>query len=68
MRTDNVVRFEAMDALITILGVTDAERFINLVKRDALDYCEWQQGLRNEKNNNRTPAYAMGNKIQQRKS
>jgi len=45
MRTDNVVRVEAMDALIATLGAVDAERFITLVKRDAFDYTEWQRKL-----------------------
>ncbi len=34
MRTDNVVRIEAMSALIAALGAVDAERFISMVKRD----------------------------------
>jgi len=45
MRTDNVVRLEAMDALITTLGAVDAERFISMVKRDTFDYTEWQRKL-----------------------
>ena len=45
MRTDNVVRVEAMSALIAALGAVDAERFISMVKRDTFDYTEWQQTL-----------------------
>jgi len=45
MRTDNIVRVEAMDALITALGALDAERFISMVKRDTFDYTEWQEKL-----------------------
>ena len=45
MRTDNIVRVEAMDALITALGAVDAERFICMVKRDTFDYTVWQQKL-----------------------
>jgi hypothetical protein len=45
MRTDNVVRVEAMDALVATLGAVDAERFISLVKRDTFDYTEWQRKL-----------------------
>ena len=45
MRTDNVVRLEAMNALITTLGAVDAERFISMVKRDTFDYTEWQRKL-----------------------
>ena len=43
MRTDNVVRKEAMGLLITALGAVDAERFISMVKRDTFDYTEWQR-------------------------
>ena len=45
MRTDNVVRVEAMNILITTLGAVDAERFISMVKRDTFDYTEWQRNL-----------------------
>ena len=45
MRTDNIVRVEAMSALIAALGAVDAERFISMVKRDTFDYTEWQQKL-----------------------
>jgi len=49
MRTDNVVRLEAMDALIATLGPVDAERFISMVKRDTFDYTEWQRTLWSDK-------------------
>jgi len=45
MRTDSVLRMEAMDALLSALGSVDAERFICMVKRDTFDYTEWQRGL-----------------------
>jgi hypothetical protein len=45
MRPDNVVRVEAMDALVSSLGTVDAERFITLVKKDSFDYTEWQRKL-----------------------
>ena len=45
MRTDNVLRLEAMNALLTALGSVDAERFISMIKRDTFDYTEWQQNL-----------------------
>ncbi len=45
MKTDNVVRLEAMNALITTLGAVDAERFVVMVKRDTFDYTEWQRHL-----------------------
>jgi len=45
MRTDNVIRLEAMDALLSTLGAVDAERFISMIKRDTFDYTEWQRKL-----------------------
>jgi len=49
MRTDSVVRLEAMDALIAALGEVDAERFISMIKRDTFDYTEWRRGQWNDK-------------------
>lgn len=43
MKTDTVVRVEAMDALIAALGEVDAERFISMVSRDKFDYTEWRR-------------------------
>lgn len=45
MRTDNVLRREATEALIYALGEVDAERFIAMIKRDKFDYTEWQRDL-----------------------
>ena len=45
MRTDNIVRVEAMNVLINALGSVDAERFISMVKRDTFDYTKWHQKL-----------------------
>jgi len=45
MRTDNVLRVDAMNALLENLGSVDAERFISMVKRDTFDYTEWQKKL-----------------------
>jgi len=49
MKTDNIVRLEAMDILVATLGSLDAERFICMVKRDTFDYTEWQRNLWNDK-------------------
>ena len=49
MRTDNIVRLDAMDALISKLGEVDTERFIVMVKRDTFDYTEWQRNLWRDK-------------------
>jgi hypothetical protein len=43
MKTDAVIRAEAMDALIAALGEVDAERFISMVSRDKFDYTEWRR-------------------------
>jgi len=48
IRTDNVLRFEAMDLLMRAFGEVDAERFISMVKRDTFDYTEWRRGLWND--------------------
>ena len=34
MKTDNVVRVEAINILLTNLGEVDTERFISMIKRD----------------------------------
>ena len=48
MRTDSVVRLEAMDVLLATLGPVDAERFISMVKRDIFDYTEWRRDQWND--------------------
>ena len=40
MRTDNALRYEAMDVLMKTFGAVDAERFISMIKRDTFDYTE----------------------------
>ena len=49
MKSDNIVRLEAMDSLIATLGTVDAERFISMLKRDTFDYTEWQRKLWSDK-------------------
>ena len=49
MKTDSVIRLEAMDALLDALGSIDTERFICMIKRDTFDYTEWRRGLWNDK-------------------
>ena len=49
MRTDTIVRLDAMNALISNLGEVDTERFIVMVKRDTFDYTEWQRNLWSDK-------------------
>jgi hypothetical protein len=45
MRTDNTVRVDAINILLTNLGELDTERFISMIKRDNFDYTEWRRGL-----------------------
>ena len=49
MRSDTMVRLDAMNALLSNLGEVDAERFIVMVKRDTFDYTEWQRNLWKDK-------------------
>jgi hypothetical protein len=48
MRTDNVLRVEAMDVLMRTLGMVDVERFISMIKRDTFDYTEWRRDQWND--------------------
>jgi len=43
MRTDSVLRYEAMELLLKAFGMVDAERFICMIKRDNFDYTEWRR-------------------------
>ncbi|MCL2089558.1 MAG: hypothetical protein FWH14_08750 [Oscillospiraceae bacterium] len=45
MRTDNIVRVDAINVLLSNLGEVDTERFICMIKRDAFDYTEWRRNL-----------------------
>ena len=45
MRTDNILRIDAMHLLLRELGEVETERFIYLIKREQFDYTEWQRGL-----------------------
>ena len=48
MRTDSVLRYEAMGILLQTFGMVDTERFIAMIKRDTFDYTEWRRGLWND--------------------
>jgi len=41
-RTAAVIRLAGMSALIDVLGLVEAERFIAAVSRDRFDYTEWR--------------------------
>ena len=45
MRTDNVVRVDAINVLLANLGEIDTERFISMIKRENFDYTEWRREL-----------------------
>jgi hypothetical protein len=45
MRSDIVLRTEAMTVLLDVFGAIDAERFISMIKQDSFDYTEWQRDL-----------------------
>jgi hypothetical protein len=45
LKSETVLRLEAMNVLVEKLGLVDAERFIDFVKRDKFDYTEWQRNL-----------------------
>jgi len=49
MRTDRVLRTDAMNLLVKGLGEVEAERFIYLMKREDFDYTEWQRDLWKDK-------------------
>ena len=48
MRTDNILRVDAINLLIKGLGEVEAERFISLIKRENFNYTEWQRDLWND--------------------
>ena len=48
MRTDNALRYEAMELLMQKFGAVDAERFISMLKRDTFDYTEWRRDQWND--------------------
>jgi hypothetical protein len=49
MRTDTVLKVEAMDLLIKTFGVLETERFITSIKSGNFDYTEWHKELWKDK-------------------
>ena len=49
MRTDTVIKIEAMDLLIKTFGIIETERFITSIKSNNFDYTEWQKELWKDK-------------------
>ena len=49
MKSENALRWEAMEILRKNLGLIDSERFIDIIKRDKFDYTEWRRNLWKDK-------------------
>jgi hypothetical protein len=45
MRTETVLKAEAIDLLLKTFGVLEAERFITSIKDNNFDYTEWHRNL-----------------------
>ncbi len=43
MKTEAEIRKKGMQALISALGLVEAERFLAAVSRDKFDYTEWRR-------------------------
>ncbi len=43
MKTDSEIRIEGMQALISTLGLVEAERFVLIMTRDRFDSTQWRQ-------------------------
>ena len=43
MKTEAEIRIAGMQALISALGLVEAERFLAAVSRDKFDYTEWRR-------------------------
>ncbi|GHU48086.1 hypothetical protein FACS1894200_04510 [Spirochaetia bacterium] len=49
MRTETVLKVEAIDLLIKTFGVLETERFITSIKSNNFDYTEWHKNLWEDK-------------------
>ncbi|KZX11488.1 hypothetical protein [Methanobrevibacter filiformis] len=49
MKNETILRIEAMDILVKKLGIVDAERFIDIIKKDNFNYTEWRKNLWKDK-------------------
>jgi hypothetical protein len=45
MESNTTIRAEGMKILAEKLGIVNAERFITLIKREPVNYTEWQRCL-----------------------
>jgi hypothetical protein len=49
MRTETVLKAEAIDLLLKTFGVLETERFITSIKSSNFDYTEWHKELWKDK-------------------
>ena len=49
MRTETVLKMEAMNLLLKTFGVLETERFITSIKSNNFDYTEWHKNLWKDK-------------------
>jgi len=49
MRTETVLKVEAIDLLLKTFGVLETERFISSIKSSNFDYTEWHRDLWKDK-------------------
>ncbi|MCB2262071.1 MAG: hypothetical protein LGR52_03925 [Candidatus Thiosymbion ectosymbiont of Robbea hypermnestra] len=59
--TDNEIKVQGIEALISSLGEVRAERFISLMLREPFDYTEWQKKLWIDKSIEEISSMAMKN-------
>ncbi len=59
--TDNEIKLQGIEALISSLGEVQAERFISLILREPFDYTEWQKKLWPDKSIEEISSMAMDN-------
>ena len=45
MKSDTMIRYEGMKLLREKMGLIEAEKFVTLIKREPLDYTDWQRKL-----------------------
>ncbi len=57
--TDNEIKVQGIEALISSLGEVQAERFISLILREPFDYTEWQKKLWSDKSIEEISSLAM---------
>ena len=59
--TDNEIKLQGIEALISSLGEVQAERFICLILREPFDYTKWQKKLWPDKTIEEISSMAMKN-------